>query len=282
MEFRPTLYILLHSLLVFQLLSASRAREIAKDCDNMHGVLKIQVKEQSTTSPTEPLNTQLNIFFTPKDLKIGKIMPLFFALKDPSTSPHLLPKEEADSIPFSSSNLPYLLEFFSFSKNSPQAKAMEDTFFHCEISAMNGESKFCATSLESMLDWTREIFGFNTKLDVYTTNFIKKSPVTLQNYTILQKPKEILVPKLVACHSLPYPYAVFYCHMQKGENKLFKILLVGENGDRIEAAAICHMDTKEWNHDHVAFRVLKVQPGSSPVCHFFPVDNLVWVPSSSM
>ncbi|KAK4378360.1 hypothetical protein RND71_000222 [Anisodus tanguticus] len=282
MEFRPTLYILLHSLLVFQLLSASRAREIAKDCDNMHGVLKIQVKEQSTTSPTEPLNTQLNIFFTPKDLKIGKIMPLFFALKDPSTSPHLLPKEEADSIPFSSSNLPYLLEFFSFSKNSPQAKAMEDTFFHCEISAMNGESKFCATSLESMLDWTREIFGFNTKLDVYTTNFIKKSPVTLQNYTILQKPKEILVPKLVACHTLPYPYAVFYCHMQKGENKLFKILLVGENGDRIEAAAICHMDTKEWNHDHVAFRVLKVQPGSSPVCHFFPVDNLVWVPSSSM
>ncbi|MCE5165697.1 hypothetical protein HAX54_011670 [Datura stramonium] len=276
MDFKPTLSILLHAFLLFQFLSESRARNIAKDCDNMHGVLKLQVKE------TQPLNPQLNIFFTPKDLKIGKIMPLFFALKDPSTSPHLLPREEADSIPFSSSKLPYLLEFFSFSKDSPQAKAMEDTFFHCEISAMNGESKFCATSLESMLEWAQEILGFDTKLGVYTTDFLKKSPVSLQNYTILQKPKEILVPKLVACHTLPYPYAVFYCHMQKGENKLFKISLLGENGDRIEAAAICHMDTKEWNHDHVAFRVLKVQPGSSPVCHFFPADNLVWVPSSSM
>lgn len=264
MEFRPTLSILLHALLLFQFLSESRARNIAK------------------TSPKEPLNPQLNIFFTPKDLKIGKTMPLFFAVKDPSTSPHLLPREEADLIPFSSSKLPYLLEFFSFSKDSPQAKAMEDTFFHCEISAMKGESKFCAASLESMLDWAQEILGFNTKLDVYTTDFLKKSPVTLQNYTIMQKPKEILVPKLVACHTLPYPYAVYYCHVQKGENKLFKISLFGENGDRIEAAAICHMDTKEWNHDHVAFTVLKVLPGSSPVCHFFPADNLVWVPSLSM
>ncbi|KAL3382948.1 hypothetical protein AABB24_002443 [Solanum stoloniferum] len=264
MEFRPTLSILLHALLLFQFVSESRARDIAK------------------TSSEETLNPQLNIFFTPKDLKIGKIMPLFFALKDPSTSPHLLSREEANSIPFSSSNLTYLLNFFSFSKDSPQAKAMEDTFFHCEISAMIGESKFCATSLESMLDFVQEILGFHTKLDVYTTEFLKKSPVTLQNYTILQKPKEILEPKLVACHTLPYPYAVFYCHMQKGENKFFKISLLGENGDRIEAAAICHMDTKEWNHDHVAFRVLKVLPGSSPVCHYFPVDNLVWVPSLSM
>ncbi|XP_059314188.1 BURP domain protein USPL1-like [Lycium ferocissimum] len=282
MEFRPTLSVLLHALLLFQFLSESKARDIAKDSDNMHGMVKVQVKDQSSLSLKEPLNPQLNIFFTPKDLKIGKNMPIFFALKDPSTSPHLLPREEADSIPFSSSNLPYLLELFSFSKDSPQAKAIEDTFFHCEISAMNGESKFCATSLESMLDGAREILGFNTKLNVYTTDFINKSPVSLQNYTILLKPKEILVPKLLACHTLPYPYAVFYCHMQKGENKLFKISLLGENGDRIEAAAICHMDTKEWNHDHVAFKVLKVQPGSSPVCHFFPADNLVWVPSSSM
>ncbi|MCD7446581.1 hypothetical protein HAX54_010773 [Datura stramonium] len=131
---------------------------------------------------------------------------------------------------------------------------MEDTFFHCEISAMNGESKFCATSLESMLEWAQEILGFDTKLGVYTTDFLKKSPVSLQNYTILQKPKEILVPKLVACHTLPYPYAVFYYICKRG-----RIVI-----------------------QDFTFGVLKVQPGSSPVCHFFPADNLVWVPSSSM
>uniref|UniRef100_A0A2N9IID3 BURP domain-containing protein n=1 Tax=Fagus sylvatica TaxID=28930 RepID=A0A2N9IID3_FAGSY len=180
------------------------------------------------------------VFFTVKDLKVGKTMPIYFPKRDPSTSPHVLPREEAISIPFSSKQLPHLLEFFSFSFDSPQAKAMADTLKECETKPIKGETKFCATSLESMLDFTP--------------------------------------PKMVACHTMPYPYAIFYCHSQKSENKVFKVRLGGENGDKVEAIAVCHMDTSQWSPDHVSFRLLGVQPGTSSVCHFFPADNFVWVP----
>ncbi|KNA03061.1 hypothetical protein SOVF_212750, partial [Spinacia oleracea] len=51
------------------------------------------------------------------------------------------------------------------------------------------------------------------------------------------------------------------------------------NNNIVEAVAVCHMDTSQWSPNHASFRVLKIKPGSSPVCHFFPADNLVWVPS---
>ncbi|KAJ0077125.1 hypothetical protein Patl1_36376 [Pistacia atlantica] len=47
-------------------------------------------------------------------------------MNDPSTSPPLLPREEADLIPFSSQELPQILDYFSFSHDSTQAKAIED------------------------------------------------------------------------------------------------------------------------------------------------------------
>ncbi|MCI83693.1 BURP domain-containing protein, partial [Trifolium medium] len=44
----------------------------------------------------------------------------------------------------------------------------------------------------------------------------------------------------------------------------------GENGDMVEAMAVCHLDTSQWTPSHVSFQVLGVTPGSSSVCHFFP------------
>ncbi|KAK2392831.1 BURP domain-containing protein BNM2A [Trifolium repens] len=85
-------------------------------------------------------------------------------------------------------------------------------------------------------------------------------------------------PKIVACHTVPYPHAVFYCHSQESENRVYKVLLGGENGDKVEAMVVCHMDTSQWAPSHVSFQVLGVTPGSSSVCHFFPADNYIWVP----
>ncbi|KAI5669811.1 hypothetical protein M9H77_19664 [Catharanthus roseus] len=256
--------------------SVTSSREINK------GHLHIMKYDQTSKEKIDPKDPQLQVFFTINDLKIGKKMPIYFPIKDPLSVPPLLSKEKADSIPFSSSQIPHLLEFFSFQENSPQAKAMKSTLKHCEFPAMKGERKFCATSLESLIDSIREILGLNTELKVVTTKHLTKMTSSiLQNYTILENPKEIWAPRIIGCHTLPYPYAVYYCHSQVSDNKLFKILLIGENGARIEAAAMCHMDTSQWNRDHAAFLVLKTEPGKSSVCHFFPADNLVWVPSSS-
>ncbi|KAG6779505.1 hypothetical protein NC653_011612 [Populus alba x Populus x berolinensis] len=218
------------------------------------------------------------IFFTIKDLQVGKTLPIYFYYRDPSTSPHLISREEANSIPFSLAELPYLLEFFSLSKESPQAKAMEYTLTQCELELMEGETKFCATSLESMLDFAQATFGSETQVKALTTNHLRKPVVPIQNYTIVEEPREILVPKVIGCHTMPYPYAVYYCHSQEGGNRLYEISLGGENGDRVQAIGVCHMDTSQWDPENPSFRVLKIKPGTAPVCHVFPADNIVWVP----
>ncbi|KAF3435604.1 hypothetical protein FNV43_RR22695 [Rhamnella rubrinervis] len=236
-----------------------------------------------SSSSSSHMDPSLNVFFTTNDLKVGKSMPIYFSKKDLSASPRLLPKEEADSIPFSVSKLQYLVQYFSFSKDSPQAQAIEYTLRQCELKPIKGETRFCATSLESMLEFARRVFGFDAQFKVLTTTRLTNSSTTsttiLQNYTILETPKEMFAPRMVACHTMPYPYAVFYCHCQESNNKVFQISLGGVNiTERVEAVAVCHMDTSQWDRDHAAFSVLKIEPGTSPVCHFFPVDNLVWVP----
>ncbi|KAM1233300.1 hypothetical protein ACFX2J_003019 [Malus domestica] len=200
------------------------------------------------------MDHSLMIFFTLKDLKLGKTMAIYFPKRNLSKSPHLLPRVEADLFPFSSKQLHYLLQVFSFSQDSPQAKAMEDTLRH------------------SSSDWII--------LSVLCTH-LTNSSTHFQNYTILEEPKEVLAPKMMACHTMPYPYAVFYCHSQERLNKVYKVSLGGEDGDRVDAVAVCHLDTSQWSPNHASFQVLRIKPGPSPVCHFFPADNLVWVPTST-
>ncbi|KAK9077304.1 hypothetical protein SSX86_005641 [Deinandra increscens subsp. villosa] len=224
----------------------------------------------------------LSVFFKVNDLYLGKKMPIYFATNDKSNRAYLLSQQEVDSIPFSSKKLPYLLKFFSISNTSPQAEAMKTTLNLCEHKPKEDEFKFCVTSLESMLNMTREIFGL-VKPKVLTTKIFNSNHTLFQWYTFVEKPVEIYnLSKMVACHAKAYPYLVYYCHGQKGHltNRVFKIALGGENGERVEAVAICHMDTSTWDPEHVAFRVLGGRPGGFPVCHFLPADNLVWVASS--
>ncbi|KAJ7001231.1 BURP domain-containing protein 11 [Populus alba x Populus x berolinensis] len=190
------------------------------------------------------------IFFTIKDLQVGKTLPIYFYYRDPSTSPHLISREEANSIPFSLAELPYLLEFFSLSKESPQAKAMEYTLTQCELELMEGETKFCATSLESMLDFAQATFGSETQVKALTTNHLRKPVVPIQNYTIVEEPREILVPKVL------------------------EVTLEGENGDGGGCCCLPRMHLPGI----LPFQLLGMKPGTCPVCHFFSPRNLLWVP----
>ncbi|RZB79546.1 ATP-dependent Clp protease proteolytic subunit 6, chloroplastic isoform C [Glycine soja] len=64
--------------------------------------------------------------------------------------------------------------------------------------------------------------------------------------------------------------------------KVFKVSLGAENGDsKIETLGVCHLDTSDWNPNHIIFTRLGIKPGKAPVCHFFPVKHLMWVPQPS-
>ncbi|CAI9104495.1 OLC1v1003177C1 [Oldenlandia corymbosa var. corymbosa] len=273
-------------LIIVQGVCICKARQIPerhKNGSQQNHEDQIQMDSSSSTSSYHHVDLAAHVFFLDKDLKFGNRIPVYFTIKDPSRRPPLLPREEADSIPFSSSKLPHLIDLLSISQHSPQAEAMKSTLSHCEFEPLKTETKFCATSLESMLDSARDLFGSGTPFEILTTNHLaNKTSSILQNYTIVEEPKVIVAPKMLACHTLPYPYAVFYCHCQKSDNNLYRLMLVGDDGDRTDAIAICHMDTSEWDPNHVAFKVLKTVPGQSPVCHFFPADNLVWVASAAL
>ncbi|PHU16735.1 hypothetical protein BC332_12430 [Capsicum chinense] len=234
-----------------------------------------------------------SIFFLQDDLKMGKTVTLSFQkrinlISSPSNSPqNFFPKKAADSIPFSFKELQNLLQRFSLSENSPQAKSMEDALRICELSSpITGETQYCATSAEGMLDFVHEIMGEKTQVKTLstTTHFSNEdSTPHPQNYTIVDVPQEVSAPKMVMCHILSCDYTVFYCHHTiSDERKVSKVSLRNEaNGDTVESIAVCHLDTSEWDPSHVSFRVLGVLPGASPICHFFPSSNdLVWVPKT--
>ncbi|KAL6213580.1 hypothetical protein ACLB2K_013027 [Fragaria x ananassa] len=276
----PLLHLLLLLVMRVQGISCRKLTEL----ETTHNLMKHmdqRIPAHHSSSHMDHMDPSHMIFFTINDLKVGKTMPIYFPKRNPSKSPRFFPRSEADSIPFSTEELPGLLEFFSFSKNSPQAKAMEDTLRQCEIEPIKGETKFCPTCLESMLDFSHGMLGPNTPFTAVATAHLTNSTTLFQNYTILKEPKEIYAPKMVACHTMPYPYAVFYCHSQQSVNKVYKIELGGEDGDRVDAVAVCHLDTSEWSPNHVSFSVLRIKPGTSAVCHFFAADNLVWVPTST-
>ncbi|XP_022762236.1 BURP domain-containing protein 5-like [Durio zibethinus] len=205
----------------------------------------------------------------------GKMLPIFFPNKDPATSP-FLPKKVADSIPFSSSKLAEILQLFSIPPGSSVAKSMEDTIKKCEYAPGKGETKTCATSLESMVDFVSGAFKVGPQDTRFiTTTHPTMSTASLQNYRVLEAPKEIKSFRKVACHPMPYPYAVFFCHYDEdsSETRVFKVSMVGENTkDKVDAAAVCHMDSTS-----AALLNLTDKHGKSPMCHFFSAGDLIWV-----
>ncbi|KAE8662444.1 putative Organ-specific protein S2 [Hibiscus syriacus] len=174
----------------------------------------------------------------------------------------------ADSFPFSSSEVPKILQFFSISSLSPKAKAVKDTVRTCEIEPAIGETKICATSSESMLEFVRNAFGADVDFELVSTSHPTMTTQTLQSYTIMEPPREIESPEKVACHPLPYLYAVYMCHYDAFETKIFKVALVGENGDKVDTLIVCHLDTSTWSPKHAAFSLLGTKPGMPCVPYF--------------
>ncbi|XP_038689163.1 BURP domain-containing protein BNM2A-like [Tripterygium wilfordii] len=214
---------------------------------------------------------------TMDDMKVGNTIKVKLPFDDTSSS-HFLPKDVADSIPFSSSELPNILKLFSFSEDSSKASAMKETLIKCEDPPTEGEIKTCATSLESLLDFARNIFVPSPEPLVLTTTHDSTSLGTSESYKILGF-EWFRARKTMACHLMDYPYVVYYCHHQLygSEVRVFRVSLEGDKGDKVEGFGSCHMDTSKWNSDHVLFQVTKTKPGAFPVCHMFLEGELIWV-----
>ncbi|KHN15366.1 Dehydration-responsive protein RD22 [Glycine soja] len=218
------------------------------------------------------------LFFLEKDLHHGTKLNLHFTIYYTSNGDAtFLPRSVSDSIPFSSNKVNDVLNKFSIKDGSDEAKTVKNTINdECEVPGIKGEEKRCVTSLESMVDFATTKLGSNN-VDAVSTEVTKKDN-ELQQYTMAPGVKRLGEDKAsVVCHKENYPYAVFYCHKSE-TTKAYSVPLEGADGSRVKAVAVCHTDTSKWNPKHLAFQVLKVQPGTVPVCHFLPQDHVVFVP----
>ncbi|CAJ1973850.1 unnamed protein product [Sphenostylis stenocarpa] len=215
-------------------------------------------------------DTKVALFFLEKDLHYGTKLDAQFTTT--SNQATFLPRQVADSIPFSSNKVDDVFTKFSIKPGSEEAHIVKNTLSECEETSVRGEEKYCATSLESMVDFSTSKLGKN--VEVVSTEVDKETG--LQQYTIAPGVKKISGDKAVVCHKQNYPYAVFYCH-KTDTTRTYSVPLEGADGIRVKAVAVCHTDTSQWNPKHLAFQVLKVKPGTVPVCHFLPQDHVVWV-----
>ncbi|XVE78972.1 hypothetical protein DITRI_Ditri14bG0021300 [Diplodiscus trichospermus] len=125
-------------------------------------------------------NVSINetIYFFQKDVRPGKMvyLPLFIAARDMTP---FLPDRVAKSIPFLSDKLPEILKHFSVKPESRKADTINETIRSCERVAINGEEKYCATSLESFVDLSISKLG--KKSSFCQTSLKKKQKPTIYN-----------------------------------------------------------------------------------------------------
>lgn len=221
----------------------------------------------------------LAMYFLEEDLRTGAKLTLYRKnLKRSSQDSRIffLPRRLAEAIPFSSDKLSVALEMLNISQGSSAALSMKHTLQQCERPATSGEMiKYCPTSLESMIDYATSTLG-TSGVSVLETNV----PCNLnsQRYTITGIPFQSKSGlKSAICHSLIYPYAVYYCH-QIQQTTAARVSLKGDDGSTGEGPVVCHSDTSAWNPQHFAFKVLNVKPGGAPICHFLNGENVLWVP----
>ncbi|KAK6236869.1 hypothetical protein SCA6_012206 [Theobroma cacao] len=74
-----------------------------------------------------------------------------------------LPRHIAQKILFSSDKLPEILNKFSVKPGSAGAEIMKNTIKECEQPQIQGEDKYCVTSLESMIDFSTSKIGKNAQ-----------------------------------------------------------------------------------------------------------------------
>lgn len=218
-------------------------------------------------------NPLASLFFLEQDLKPGHVKNLL--LTKTSNQASFLPRQVVESIPFSSTKVDEILRKFAVKLGSTKAETMKNTIKLCEEPGLKGEEKYCATSLESMVDFITSKLGRH--VEALSTEVGKETKK--QEYTIMQGVK-VGEENIVACHKLSYVHAVFYCHKIE-TTRAYTVSLQGADGSRVHAMAICHTDTSDWNPKHLAFQVLKVKPGSVPVCHFLAQETVMWVPKQA-
>ncbi|CAL4891161.1 unnamed protein product [Urochloa decumbens] len=217
---------------------------------------------------------ETGIFFHESRLLPGSTMTLSFP-GEAATA--ILPHDVADKVPFG--NLGDVLAAFNIPAGSGEADQVRHTLSRCQEPPVAGEVKSCTTSLESTVQSAMDMLGtVNGDKAVWAaTSELPRCGLPRQPYVV-----KAVAPldgnRYVSCHKVPFPYAVYQCHIAGNGYRAYVVSLSGLSGDKVASMlAFCHVDTSSWNPAHPAFEILNTRPGGTPVCHFMPYGDLAFV-----
>jgi len=140
----------------------------------------------------------------------------------------------------------------------------------CVGHAPNTEHSYCATSLESLVDYGISKLGKNVQ--VFSTDQVPKDTdkvTSKSTTTALQKCiYRINADMKIVCHRQNYAHVVFPCHeIPDARTYMVPLLESGDQGRRVNAIAACHTGASAAAE---AFKVLRVKPGSVAICRPLP------------
>ncbi|XP_039841694.1 BURP domain-containing protein 10-like [Panicum virgatum] len=175
-----------------------------------------------------------------------------------------LHRDVANSIPMSTENFTDIATM-SLPVSVSMARDMWSTLSSCEHPReVVGEQKACATSLESMHKFvasalgTSSIHAFSTSLDVPEEGIASLSDIykvaamrALTTHGATKEPSNT-----VTCHSMSFPFVLFYCHAVN-PTRIYEITLkkvkngvvpaVKRRSPVVRALAVCHVDTSGFD-----------------------------------
>ncbi|KAJ7561957.1 hypothetical protein O6H91_03G049600 [Diphasiastrum complanatum] len=207
-----------------------------------------------------------NVFFPEKELRAGGHITLP-DLRDPAPMKAFLPQTLAEKLPFNCHSFDELLAIFNISKSSNTSFDMAMVLKACESPTGEGQFKKCITSLEAMVDLVTSILGQNLELLSEPSTAGSKQTVTVIDVKARESPA---AP--VSCHSLVFPFAVYYCHYLD-RTKAFHLSMQTQNGEMLQRTAVCHSWLPSLTDEFVA---LKLERHES-ACHWLYASNLMWL-----
>ncbi|CAN6720463.1 unnamed protein product [Malus baccata var. baccata] len=193
------------------------------------------------------VNRNRRVFFLENDLHPGREINYRLAGSGNSSTTPFLSQKTAESIPFSSSQLPKILDKLSVKPGSDEADLIKVTIQNCESQGASDEAKQCATSLESMIDFATSKLGSRNVLAIATE--VEQGAAPMQKFTITAD----------------------------GMKRLAASNITVSDGSKAKAVAACHQDTSQWNPNHYAFKEKNVERGTVPICHFLKAEDVAWV-----
>ncbi|CAN6329764.1 unnamed protein product [Urochloa humidicola] len=221
---------------------------------------------------TKSMALGTGIFFHKAQLRHGSTMEISFPA---ATKTAILPRSVAEmKAPFA--NLTEVLATFAIAPGSTEAEHVRDTLKWCQAPPqLAGELVACTTSLESTVESATRMLSGAAAGGVWAVASALPCGGLPRRRYVVEGVTPLEGDHFVACHKVPFPYAVFQCHMTTRMTDRAYVVSLRSGSLTADMVAFCHLDTSNWNPAHPAFEILHIQLGM-PVCHFIPYGNPVF------